>query len=297
MRGYGLIDSVKVKAEPGGVVNLKGVPAPNGGAAAQDYPAIYWYSMLKIPGKDQFGGKSEIPAKVTQEEWLNTMKSNGCVGCHQMGNLATRTIPKSLGEFKSSEHAGIRRVQSGQAGNNMVRPMPGFGVRGADIDSEGVIWVSLASGHLCSFDRRKCKGPLNGPKATGNHCTEGWSFHQFPGPRFKGLGENSAESSYYAWVDQHNTFGLGKDVPMATGNLNDGLIALKDSKMIVLRVPYPMGFFAKGFDGRIDDPNAGWKGRGLWTTSGDRAPWHTEGGKGNKPLVVQFQLRPSPIAK
>jgi hypothetical protein len=34
-----------------------------------------------------------------------------------------------------------------------------------------------------------------------------------------------------------------------------------------------MGFYAKGFDGRIDDPNAGWKGLGLWTTSGDRAPW------------------------
>ncbi len=56
---------------------------------------------------------------------------------------------------------------------------------------------------------------------------------------------------------------------MSTGNLNDGLIALKDGKMIVLRVPYPLGFYAKGFDGRIDDPSAGWKGRGLWTTSGE----------------------------
>ncbi len=42
---------------------------------------------------------------------------------------------------------------------------------------------------------------------------------------------------------------------MSTGNLNDGLIALKDGKMIVLRVPYPLGFYAKGFDGRIDDAN------------------------------------------
>ena len=176
-------------------------------------------------------------------------------------------------------------------------PLPGFGVRGADIDRQGVVWASLASGHLASFDRRKCKGPLNGPKATGNHCPEGWAFHQYPGPGFKGIGPNSAESSYYTWVDQHNTFGLGEDVPMSTGNLNDGLIAWKDGKMIVLRVPYPMGFYAKGFDGRIDDPQAGWKGRGLWTTSGDRTPWLMEGGKGSRPKVVHFQFRPDPLAK
>ena len=84
------------------------------------------------------------------------------------------------------------------------------------------------------FDRRKCKGPLNGPKATGDHCPEGWAFHQYPGPGFKGIGENSAEASYYSWVDQHNTFGLGEDIPMSTANLMDGLVALnKDGKMVV----------------------------------------------------------------
>ena len=133
-------------------------------------------------------------------------------------------------------------------------PKPGFGPRGGDIDRNGVVWVSLASGQFGSFDRRKCKGPLNGPKATGDHCPEGWSFHKFPGPGFRGIGDNSAESSYYSWVDQHNTLGLGENVPIATGNLNDGMIAFKDGQMIVLRVPYPMGFYAKGLDGRIDDP-------------------------------------------
>src|SRR5262245_47376887 len=176
-------------------------------------------------------------------------------------------------------------------------PKPGFGVRGADIDKNGVVWVSLASGHLGSFDRRKCKGPLNGPKATGDHCPEGWSFYQYPGPGFEGIGPNSAEASYYTWVDQHNTFGLGENVPMSTGDENDGLIAFKDGKMIILRVPYPLGFYTKGFDGRIDDPNAGWKGRGLWTSSGDRTPWLGEGGKGQKPFAVHFQLRPDPLAK
>ena len=81
------------------------------------------------------------------------------------------------------------------------------------------------------------------------------------------------------------------------------LHALVDGRLIGLRVPYPMGFFAKGIDGRIDDPNAGWKGRGLWVTSGNRTPMHIEGidapapgapGKTfetlSRPLIVHFQL-------
>src|SRR5213078_2024821 len=55
VRGYGLVDSPKVKSAPGKLVNLKAVPAPNESAAAQYYPAIYWYSMLEIPTKDKFG--------------------------------------------------------------------------------------------------------------------------------------------------------------------------------------------------------------------------------------------------
>jgi hypothetical protein len=618
VRGYGLVDSPKMRSGPGQILNLTAVPAPNETTAAQYYPAIYWYSMLKIPAQDQFGGTSDIPEQITQQEWLTIVKNRSCVGCHQLGNLATRTIPHQWG---SGEQGWRRRTQSGQAGASMtgqlagklggapyryfgdwtdrivqgelphtsprrpegvernivvtvrdwhtpkqylhdlistdrrhptvnaygllygasefstdavpvldpventawsftattrpdtdyaraghalaepvmpsaywgdeviwnsktsihnpmfdedgrvwftarvrheenpafcqqgsehpsarltpldkssrhlsvydpktktytmvetcftthhlqfdkqgilwtsgggtvigwldakkflasgdvaasqswsamildtngngkrdegyvgpkdkvdptkdkrimaglyavmpnpsdgsvwgtagvfggkgavVRfdpgpnppatmlaetyhiPLPGFGPRGGDIDSQGVVWVSLGSGHMGRFDRRQCKGPLNGPQATGDHCPEGWSFHQYPGPGFQGIGPNSAESSYYSWVDQHNTFGLGEDVPMSTSNLNDGLIAFKDDKMITLRVPYPMGFYAKGFDGRIDDPKAGWKGRGLWTTSGDRTPWLMEGGKGSKPLVAHFQLRPDPLAK
>ena len=107
----------------------------------------------------------------------------------------------------------------------------------------------------------------------------------------------SAKASYYTWVDQHNTLGLGEDVPIATGNLNDGFIALKDGKTVMLRIPYPLGFFAKGLDGRIDDASAGWKGRGLWSTNGDRTPWLMETGKGSKPRAVHIQLRPDPLAR
>jgi hypothetical protein len=142
-------------------------------------------------------------------------------------------------------------------------PPPGFAPRGADIDSKGVVWVSLGSGHLGSFDRKKCKAPLNGRNATGDQCPEGWTFYQYPGPGFASIGDNSAEASYYTWVDQHNTLGLGNDVPISTGNENDALLALVDGKWVVLRVPYPLSVYAKGLDGRIDDPNAGWEGAGC----------------------------------
>jgi hypothetical protein len=176
-------------------------------------------------------------------------------------------------------------------------PAPGYSPRGMDIDGNGVVWAPLASGHLASFDRRKCK-VLSGPTATGKHCPEGWTLYPFPGPQFRDVASSgSAEASYYSWVDQHNTFGLGANIPFATGNASDSLHALLDGKFIELRVPYPMGFYAKGLDGRIDDATAGWKGRGLWSTYATRTPFHMEGGKGTKPKVVKFQLRPDPLAR
>jgi hypothetical protein len=175
-------------------------------------------------------------------------------------------------------------------------PAPGFGVRGADIDSSGVVWVSLSSGHVGEFDRRKCKGPLNGPTATGDHCPEGWTLHRLPGPGFAQQPELSVESSYDTWVDRHDTLGLGANTPIATGNLFDGAHAWVKGQFVTLRLPYPLGFYAKGMEGRIDDPKAGWKGRGLWMTEGDRTPWLKEGGKGARPIVVHFQVRPDPLA-
>jgi hypothetical protein len=121
-----------------------------------------------------------------------------------------------------------------------------------------------------------------------------------PGPEFdsvKGQPGAGVEAPYYNWVDQHDTFGLGRDIPIATGNQSDSLAALVGNEWVVMRVAYPMGFFAKGLDGRIDDPRIGWKGKGLWSTYSTRAPQHIEGGKGNSSKVVKFQLRPDPLAK
>jgi hypothetical protein len=181
---------------------------------------------------------------------------------------------------------------------NPKASVQGFSPRGFDIDRNGVAWVALASGHLASFDRRKCTGPLNGPAATGQHCPEGWTFYPEPLPQLKGVTDSgSAEASYYTWVDQFDTFGLGPNTPINTGNGSEGLLALKDGKWVVLRVPYPLGFYAKWMDGRIDDANAGWKGKGLYASVSTRAPFHMETGKGTTSKVLRFQLRPDPLAK
>ena len=64
-----------------------------------------------------------------------------------------------------------------------------------------------------------------------------------------------------------------------------------------MRVPYPTGFYTKWMDGRIDDPAKGWKGKGLWATISTRTPFHMETGKGTTSKVMQFQMRPDPLAK
>src|SRR6266513_1708269 len=53
-RGYGLVDSAPVEARPGATLNLTATPAPNAAAAAELYPAIYWYAMLKVPEQSEF---------------------------------------------------------------------------------------------------------------------------------------------------------------------------------------------------------------------------------------------------
>jgi len=174
----------------------------------------------------------------------------------------------------------------------------GFAPRGMDVDSNGVVWAVLSSGHLASFDRRKCKAKLNGPEATGQHCPEGWALYPLPGPNYKGAVDSaSADTAYYNFIDRFDMLGVGKDVPLATGNGSEGLLALVDGKFMTFRVPYPMGFYAKGIDGRIDDPKGGWKGKGIWTTYATRAPFHAEGGKGTTSKLVKFQVRNSPLDK
>jgi hypothetical protein len=175
----------------------------------------------------------------------------------------------------------------------------GFAPRGIDITRDGVIWTALSgSGHYASFDRSKCS-VLNGPTATGQHCPEGWTLYPTPGPQMENVvTSGSADYHYYNWVDQFNTLGLGENVPIANGSTSDALLALDaaSGEWVVLRVPYPLGFYSRGLDGRIDDPEAGWKGRGVWADFGTNIPWHIEGGPGTTSKMVKFQVRPDPLA-
>lgn len=187
-------------------------------------------------------------------------------------------------------HTGLTEIFKAPAG--------AYGMRGTDVDTKGVVWTAMSSGHLASFDRSKCRDKIMGPAAaTGDVCPEGWTLYRFPGPQFAGVDPNgSANHAYYVWVDRYDTFGLGNDIPMAMTNGGEAITALVDGKMLQFHVPYPTGFFTKNVDGRIDNPAAGWKGRGLWTTSGTRTMFHNEGGTTQSPRVYHIQYRPNPLA-
>jgi hypothetical protein len=178
-------------------------------------------------------------------------------------------------------------------------PEGGLDPRGIDVDKNGVVWTALAaSSHLASFDRRKCKS-LTGPrKVDGTDCREGWTLYLSPGPKFKGT-NIPADFHYYNWVDHHNIAGFGENIPIATGSNSDALLVLNPQtrQWTILRVPYPLGFYHRGLDGRIDDPKAGWKGRALWANYGTHWVHHIEGGLGTKGKMVKFQIRPDPLAR
>jgi len=178
-------------------------------------------------------------------------------------------------------------------------PEPGFDPRGVDIDSNGVVWTALAaSSHLASFDVRKCKDLNGAAKIDGSQCKEGWTLYQTTGPKFKGT-DIPSDFHYYNWVDQHNVIGLGANTPFATGSNSDSLLALnpQTKEWTTFRIPYPLGFYSRGMDARIDDPNGGWKGRALYSNYGTHFVWHIEGGKGTKGKIVKFQVRPDPLAR
>src|ERR1051325_3284763 len=89
VRGYGLVDSPKVKSEPGKIVDLKATPAPHPKAAAEYYPALYWYAMLAVPPASDFPGTGAkgngMPETLkNQGQWLDIVKTDGCYNCHQL---------------------------------------------------------------------------------------------------------------------------------------------------------------------------------------------------------------------
>ena len=160
-------------------------------------------------------------------------------------------------------------------------PAPGRYPHGIDFSSDGNVWTSTGSGHLGRMDTK-----------TGQ-----WKFWDNPGLKFKGTGAETGTTDfpYYLWIDQFNVSGLGKDTVFVTGSTSDAMFVFDPKKetFTTFRVPYPMPFYTRGLDGRIDDPNAGWKGRGLWMTYSSYLPRFTETRIGS---VNQMQIRPNPLA-
>jgi hypothetical protein len=125
VRGYGLVDSPKQRAKPGTALNLRATPAPNPRAAAEYYPAGYWFSLIRVPASSEFPGTGPEgnginPILKSQAEYLRPLKNGACLGCHQMGSKGTRELQPALGTFQSSEQAWARRLASGQAGGAMT---------------------------------------------------------------------------------------------------------------------------------------------------------------------------------
>jgi hypothetical protein len=206
---------------------------------------------------------------------------------------------------------GDRRLLRMEKGSNppqscrseFYEPPPGGpievnGSGGLEVDSEGVVWQNWrASGHFSAFDRRKCRSTRD-PGATGQSCPEGYTFYRKNDPTYTNSVYHANES-YLTHMDVHDVLGLGKDAPMY-GSVNTDAIEVlnpKTKQFVTLRVPYPMGFFPRSANGRIDNPSTGWKGKGLWADYASYAGWHIEGGPGTLPKVVKFQVRPNPIAK
>ncbi len=121
VRGYGLVDSPKTQTAPGKLLNLTAVVAPSAAAAAEYYPAIYWYSMLKVPEKSEFPGTGPDgnginAALKAQEQWLDIVKTNGCYTCH-----ATRHQGDAARSRRSSVTSSPRS-RRGSAGSRPDKP-------------------------------------------------------------------------------------------------------------------------------------------------------------------------------
>jgi hypothetical protein len=163
-------------------------------------------------------------------------------------------------------------------------------------DANNTLWTS--GGRQNGAIGYEPRFPGNGPRGGDIALRRGLDALPFPRTTVQGRQRvRQRRSELLYWVDQFDAFGLGKNVPIATGNLDDALLALVDGKFLTLRVPYPIGYFTKWMDGRIDDPNAGWKGKALWSTYSTTTMFHLETGKGTLPKVVRFQLRPGPLVR
>src|SRR5262249_53524009 len=124
--------SKPVAGTPGKQINLTATVAPDAKAAAEIYPASYWFSMIKPPAESDFPGTGPqgngiAPTFKTQQDWLGHLKEN-CHFCHQQGTKVTREVP-SIG---SHVEAWDQRVQKGRSPDDPFHEGTNYKPRGAD---------------------------------------------------------------------------------------------------------------------------------------------------------------------
>jgi hypothetical protein len=171
-----------------------------------------------------------------------------------------------------------------------------YGVRGIEVDKHGVAWAAFSSGHIGKFDRSKCK-VTNGPNATGQQCPEGWEVYRVPGPTFTGT-DVTPNFVYGGNTDFTNAMGLGENTIFFPAINSDSILVMPEAKgeFLEFRVAYPQGFYTRDMHFRVDDPDAGWKGRVIHATYSMPNMWHMEEGEGSYSKIATFQIRPDPLA-
>ena len=170
VRGYGLVDSPKVTTAPGKIVNLTAVAGAQrsggGGISIRRSTGSRWPRCRRpanspAPGND---GNGINPNIKSQTQFLREFKTDGCFHCHAIGTKATRTLSPALGDFKTSEDAWLRRIQSGQASKDMVETIERFGTfRGAKMLAD---WTDRIAAGAAAGD--KAAAPA-GPRAQRRH--------------------------------------------------------------------------------------------------------------------------------
>ena len=185
-----------------------------------------------------------------------------------------------------------RGVPAARRGLRLARPRPRPPTAWCGRCSRAATWRASTA--------RKCKGPLNGPEAIDRQACARRAGRSTRCPARSSRASTdpgSANHAYYIWVDRYNTLGLGNE--RADRLDQRRRVAARRSSTAsssTLRVPYPLGFFTKNVDGRIDDPNAGWKGKGCGRCRARAPSFHNEGGTQNRPKVYKVQMRPDPLA-
>ena len=164
-------------------------------------------------------------------------------------------------------HAGVPALRSRHTGLSEIYnvPLPAFGIRGGDIDKNGVVWASLRAAISAASTAANARARSTARPRPATTAPRAGRSTSIPARASRASARTAPSRAITRGSTSTTRSGSARTSRCRPPTSMDGLVALKDGKMISLRVPYPLGFYAKGFDGRIDDPNAGWKGRGLWT--------------------------------